>query len=71
VRSIQITDATAQLSALLEAAERGQPTTIIRDGKPAAALVSVANAQVQIRNIVRIYSATTENSLAPRFASAG
>lgn len=41
MRSIQIRDAKAKFSALVEAAERGKPTTITRHGKAAAVLVPV------------------------------
>lgn len=41
MRSIQIRDAKAKFSALVEAAEKGKPTTITRHGKPAAVLVPV------------------------------
>lgn len=40
----QLRDAKAILSALVDAAERGEPTTITRHGKPAAVLVSVEDA---------------------------
>ena len=45
MNSIQVRDAKAKFSALVEAAERGQPTTITRQGRPAAVLVSVADAR--------------------------
>ncbi len=45
MQSIQIRDAKAKLSALVEAAEHGQPTTITRHGRPAAVLVPVADAR--------------------------
>ena len=45
VRSVQIRDAKATFSALVEAAERGRPTTITRHGRPAAVLVPVADAE--------------------------
>jgi prevent-host-death family protein len=41
VESVQIRDAKAKLLALIEAAERGRPTTITRHGRPAAVLVPV------------------------------
>lgn len=41
---VQVREAKASLSALIEAAERGEPTTITRHGKPAAVLVPVADA---------------------------
>lgn len=43
--SIQIREAKAKFSALVEAAEQGRPTTITRHGKPAAVLVPVKDAQ--------------------------
>ena len=42
--SIQIREAKAKFSALIEAAEQGRPTTITRHGKPAAVLVPVEDA---------------------------
>lgn len=45
MRTIQVRDAKAGFSALVEAAERGEPTTITRHGRPAAVLVSVADAR--------------------------
>ena len=45
MQSVQVRDAKAKFSALIEAAERGQPTTITRHGKPAAVLVPVADAR--------------------------
>ncbi len=45
MKSIQIRDAKATFSALVEAAENGQPTTITRHGRPAAVLVSVEDAR--------------------------
>lgn len=50
--TVQVREAKAQLSALIEAAERGRPTTITRHGQPAAVLVPVADAQ-------RLYAATS------------
>ena len=44
MRSIQIRDAKARFSALIDAAEHGQPTTITKHGRPAAVLVPVADA---------------------------
>jgi prevent-host-death family protein len=43
--SIQIRDAKAKFSALVDAAEHGHPTTITRHGKPAAVLVPVEDAR--------------------------
>ena len=45
MKSIQVREAKAKFSALVEAAERGQPTTITRYGKPAAVLVPVTDAR--------------------------
>ena len=45
MRSIQIRDAKAKLSALIEAAEQGRPTIITRHGRPAAFLVPVEDAR--------------------------
>jgi prevent-host-death family protein len=45
MRSIQIRDAKAKFSSLVEAAEKGKPTTITRHGRPAAVLVSVEAAR--------------------------
>jgi prevent-host-death family protein len=45
VRSIQVREAKAKFSALIDAAERGQPTTITRHGRPAAVLVPVEDAR--------------------------
>ncbi len=44
MRSVQVREAKASLSALLEAAEKGEPTTITRHGRPAAVLVPVSDA---------------------------
>lgn len=52
---VQVRHAKASLSALIEAAERGEPTTITRHGRPAAVLVPVGDAE-------RLYS-PTEGSL--------
>jgi prevent-host-death family protein len=43
--SVQIRDAKARFSALVEAAEQGRPTTITRHGRPAAVVVPVADAR--------------------------
>ncbi len=43
--SVQIRDAKAKFSALVEAAERGEPTTITRHGRPAAVVVPVEDAR--------------------------
>jgi antitoxin Phd len=45
MRSIQIRDAKAKFSSLIEAAEQGHPTTITRHGRPAAVLVPVEDAR--------------------------
>jgi prevent-host-death family protein len=45
VNSVQVRDAKARFSALVQAAEQGQPTTITRHGRPAAVLVPVADAR--------------------------
>ena len=41
MKTVQLREAKASLSALVDAAERGEPTMITRHGKPAAVLVSV------------------------------
>lgn len=45
MQSIQVRDAKAKFSALIEAAENGHPTTITRHGRPAAVLVPVEDAR--------------------------
>lgn len=45
MKHMQVRDAKAELSALIAAAERGEPTTITKHGKPAAVLVPVADAR--------------------------
>ena len=45
MQSIQIRDAKATFSALVEAAENGRPTTITRHGRPAAVLIPIADAE--------------------------
>lgn len=45
METVQVRDAKAKLSALVEAAEHGRPTTITRHGRPAAVLVSMADAR--------------------------
>jgi prevent-host-death family protein len=45
MRTVQVRDAKAGLSALLEAAERGEPTTITRHGRPAAVIVPIEDAR--------------------------
>ena len=50
MKSLRLRDAKASLSAVVGAAERGEPTTITKHGKPAAVVVSVEDAR-------RLYSA--------------
>lgn len=45
MKSLQVREARAAFSALVEAAERGEPTTITRHGKPAAVVVPVGAAR--------------------------
>jgi prevent-host-death family protein len=40
VKEIQLREAKATLSAMVEAAENGEPTTITKHGRPAAVIVS-------------------------------
>ncbi len=40
MKEIQLRDAKATLSAVIEAAEKGEPTTITKHGRPAAVVVS-------------------------------
>jgi prevent-host-death family protein len=42
---LQLRDAKASLSAVVEAAERGEATTITKHGRPAAVVVSVEDAR--------------------------
>lgn len=44
MNEVQLREAKAKLSALVEAAERGEPTTITKHGKPAAMIVPVGEA---------------------------
>lgn len=44
MKTMQLRDAKASLSALVDAAERGEPTTVTRHGHRAAVLVPVADA---------------------------
>jgi len=44
VRTVRLRDAKAFLSAVVEAAERGEATTITKHGKPAAVVVPVEEA---------------------------
>ena len=41
MNEVQLREAKAKLSALVEAAERGEPTTITKHGSPAAMLVPI------------------------------
>jgi prevent-host-death family protein len=45
MKTLQVRDAKAAFSSLVEAAERGEPTTITRHGKPAAVVVPVEAAR--------------------------
>ncbi|TIM62793.1 MAG: type II toxin-antitoxin system Phd/YefM family antitoxin, partial [Mesorhizobium sp.] len=45
MRTMQVREAKAGFSALIEAAESGEPTIITKHGKPAAAIVSVEDLQ--------------------------
>jgi prevent-host-death family protein len=54
VQIVQIRDAKAGFSALMAAAEGGQPTTISRHGKPCAMVVPYEDGQ-------RLYAATKPN----------
>jgi prevent-host-death family protein len=45
MNTVQLRVAKAQLSALVDAAERGEATTITRHGKPAAAIVPIEAAE--------------------------
>ena len=53
MQKMQVREAKASFSALIEAAERGEPTTITRHGKPAAVVVPVADAE-------RIYASSDQ-----------
>lgn len=44
MKTVQLREAKATLSALVDAAERGEATTITRHGKPAAVLVPIEKA---------------------------
>ena len=50
MREVDIAEAEETFEALVEAAERGEPTTITRNGRPVAVLVPYADA-------LRIYPA--------------
>ncbi|MER8826124.1 type II toxin-antitoxin system Phd/YefM family antitoxin [Mesorhizobium sp. M0938] len=45
MKTMQVREAKAGFSALVEAAESGEPTIITKHGKPAAAVVSVEDLQ--------------------------
>lgn len=45
METVQVRDAKARFSALVDAAEKGRPTTITRHGHPAAVLVPVEDAR--------------------------
>lgn len=45
MKSVQVREAKAKFSALIDAAEQGQPTIITRHGKAAAVMVSVDDAR--------------------------
>lgn len=45
MKTMQVRDAKAGFSALVEAAENGEPTIITKHGKPAAAIVSIEDVQ--------------------------
>lgn len=45
MKTVQVREAKATLSALIEAAENGKPTTITRHGKAAAVIVPVGAAK--------------------------
>jgi len=45
MRSVQLRQAKASLSAVVDAAERGEATTITRRGKPAAVVIPVSDAR--------------------------
>jgi prevent-host-death family protein len=45
MRSVKVRDAKAEFSSLVEAAERGEPTTITKHGRPAAVIVPVEEAR--------------------------
>lgn len=44
MKSVKVRDAKAEFSALVEAAQRGEPTTITKHGRPAAVIVPVKDA---------------------------
>ncbi len=43
MKTIQLRDAKASFSALVESAERGQPTLVTKHGRPAAMIVPLAD----------------------------
>jgi antitoxin Phd len=52
VKSVQLRQAKASLSAVVDAAERGEWTTITRHGRPAAVVISVEEAR-RLRDVER------------------
>jgi antitoxin Phd len=53
---INLRDAKANLSAVVEAAERGEATTITKHGRPAAVVVPVAAAQTLLNEPRRSFA---------------
>jgi prevent-host-death family protein len=49
MNTINLRDAKANLSAVIEAAERGEPTTITKHGRPAAVVVPVEAASTLLK----------------------
>jgi antitoxin (DNA-binding transcriptional repressor) of toxin-antitoxin stability system len=47
MRSVRADDTAVTLASLVDAAERGETTTILRDGRPTAVLVPIAEALTQ------------------------
>lgn len=45
MRSVQLRDAKAQLSALIDAADKGEATIVTKHGRPAAMVVPIADAR--------------------------
>ena len=45
MKTVQAKEAKASFSSLLEAAERGEPTTITKHGRPTAVIISIADAE--------------------------
>jgi prevent-host-death family protein len=54
MKTMQVREAKAGFSALIEAAENGEPTTITKHGKPAAMIVPIDEAR-------KLYPAKTPN----------